>query len=136
MNKLSLNMLSQIAWTLAGLAVAAFFSVVTYLIIEKLPEYEQYWIRGSDDFNAISQSIQDLTATTEPFVEKFPELVEHVGRMEKDVSEMKLSVGHMQQSVGYIGYTMPQQMDAMNWNVHRMRNKMSPQGMMGSMMPW
>jgi hypothetical protein len=126
----------QISWALAGLAIAAFFSVATYSLVvfvqvahEKVPQYEVLWSRGWNDFNSISGSIRELTSTTIPFVELFPELV-------RQVDEMNDTVRHMDMSVTHLSATVPPQMGEMSGQMGTMQRNMTPGGMMRQMMPW
>jgi len=123
----------QLAWAFAGLAVASFFGVGTYQAIhfgnlaeEKIPQYEELWSRGWDDFNSISGSIEELTDTTVPVVEN----------LVQQVDEMNDTVRHMDSSVTYMAQTLPPQMSIMTDQMGRMQHNIKPKNMMRDMMPF
>ena len=133
-------------------AVSMIISMLMFVFV-----WQPVWTSGFKDFHAVSGAISELNKTISPSAEVAPLLLVEIRSMNKSMGQIEKTmhaveeIKHtmvkmnrsmtnledlnpimvsMSNSVDKMGWILADQMSAMNYEVDRMGNKLSPMGMM------
>lgn len=133
-------------------AVSLIISMLMFIFV-----WQPVWTSGFKDFHAVSGAISDLNKTISPSAEVAPLLLVEISSMNKSMGQIEKTmhavddIKHimvemnrsmtsledlnpimvsMSNSVDHMGRILADQMSAMNYEVDRMGDRLSPLGMM------